>query len=457
MRVIICGAGRVGQGIARQLAKEHHDITMIDEAPDLIERVQTDLDVQGVIGNAAYPDTLRAAGADSAEMLIAVTHFDEINMVICQIADTLFSLPTKIARVRAGAYLDKANTDLFSRDGFPIDMLISPEIEVGEAILQRIKSPGAVSSIAYESGELQILGMKVDSDSPLVDTAVNQLAGLFPDLQARIIGIRHKSRIIAPRGTDQLQEGDTAYVAVSRRDTPRLYKLFNKSNEDLRRIIIVGAGNVGLHVARTMEQTSGARVRLIEASEEKADRAVSVLRQTVVINGDGLSRDILDEAGVAGSDIVIAVTDDDKTNMLIGKLAKRLGAQRAHVLVNATELVALAGDLNIDAVLDPRALSVSRILTKLRRGRIVSVQSLEDGDAEIAEGITLETSSLVGKRVDYDDLPDGVTAAAVIREGQVMFPTQDLRIEPEDHLLMFYETSQTRKVEQYFRVSSTFF
>ena len=457
MRVIICGAGRVGQGIARQLAKEHHDITMVDEAPDLIERVQTDLDVQGVIGNAAYPDTLRAAGADSAEMLIAVTHFDEINMVICQIADTLFSLPTKIARVRAGAYLDKANTDLFSRDGFPIDMLISPEIEVGEAILQRIKSPGAVSSIAYEGGELQILGMKVDSDSPLIDTAVNQLAGLFPDLQARIIGIRHKSKVIAPRGNDQLQEGDTAYVAVSRRDTPRVYKLFNKSNEDLRRIIIIGAGNVGLHVARTMEQTSGARVRLIEASEDKADRAVSVLRQTVVINGDGLSRDILDEAGVAGADIVIAVTDDDKTNMLIGKLAKQLGANRAHVLVNATELVSLASDLNIDAVLDPRALSVSRILTKLRRGRIVSVQSLEDGEAEIAEGITLDTSSLVGKRVDYDDLPDGVTAAAIIRGGTVLFPSYDIRIEPEDHLLMFYETSQTRKVEQYFRVSSTFF
>ncbi|MEM9054165.1 MAG: NAD-binding protein, partial [Pseudomonadota bacterium] len=182
MRVIICGAGRVGQGIARQLAKEHHDITMIDEAADLIERVQTDLDVQGVIGNAAYPDTLRAAGADSAEMLIAVTHFDEINMVICQIADTLFSLPTKIARVRAAAYLEKTNTELFSRDGFPIDMLISPEIEVGEAILQRIKSPGALSSIAYENGELQILGMKVDSDSPLVDTAVNQISGMFPDL-----------------------------------------------------------------------------------------------------------------------------------------------------------------------------------------------------------------------------------------------------------------------------------
>lgn len=457
MRVIICGAGRVGQGIARQLAREFHDITMIDESAALIERVQTDLDVQGVVGHAAYPETLKAAGADSAEMLIAVTHFDEINMVICQVADTLFSLPTKIARVRAKAYLEKANSNLFSRDGFPIDLLISPELEVADAILQRIKSPGAVSSIAFEHGELQILGMRVDENNPLLETALNQFADLFPDLQARIIGIKHKSRVSAPKGTDQLQVGDIAYVAVSRRDQPRLYKLFNRSQDDLRRVIIVGAGNVGLTVAQAVELQGGARVRLIEASSEKAERAVSALKQTVVINGDGLSREILDEAGVSGADILIAVTDDDKTNMLIGKLAKRLGAKRAHALVNASELVVLANDLDIDAVLDPRALSVSRILTKLRRGRIVSVQSLEDGAAEIVEGITLDTSSLIGQTIDYDDLPDGVNAAAIIRRDTILFPTQNLKVEAEDRLFLFYETSQTRKVEQYFRVSSNFF
>lgn len=457
MRVIICGAGRVGQGIARQLAREFHDITMIDESAALIERVQTDLDVQGVVGHAAYPETLRAAGAESAEMLIAVTHFDEINMVICQVADTLFSLPTKIARVRAKAYLDKANSNLFSRDGFPIDLLISPELEVAEAILQRIKSPGAVSSIAFENGELQILGMKVDANSPLLDTALNQISGLFPDLQARIVGIKHKTRVTAPKGSDQLQVGDTAYIAVSRRDQPRVYKLFNRSQDDLRRIIIVGAGNVGLTVAQAIEAQGGARVRLIEASADIADRAVSALKHTVVINGDGLSREILDEAGVSGTDILVAVTDDDKTNMLIGKLAKHLGAKRTHVLVNATELVTLAGDLDIDAVLDPRALSVSRILTKLRRGRIVSVQSIEDGAAEIVEGITLETSSLIGQTIDYDDLPDGVNAAAIIRDGNIMFPAPDLKVRAEDRLFLFYETSQTRKVEQYFRVSSNFF
>ncbi|MEM7493713.1 MAG: Trk system potassium transporter TrkA [Pseudomonadota bacterium] len=457
MRVIICGAGRVGQGIARQLAREFHDITMVDEATELIERVQIDLDVQGVIGNAAYPETLKAAGADTAEMLIAVTHLDEINMVICQVADTLFKVPTKIARVRAKAYLERANSDLFSREGFPIDLLISPELEVADAILQRIKSPGALSSITFEKGELQILGMRVDNQSPLLNVELNRIADLYPELQARIVGIKRDTRVFAPNGDDKLEVNDAAYVAVSKRDRQKLYRLFNKSQDESRRIIIVGGGNIGVSVASQIEKQGGARVRLIEASSERAEKAVSSLKQTVVINGDGLSRDILDEAGIAGADILIAVTNDDKTNMLIGKLAKRLGAKRAHVLVNSSELVTLAGELNIDAVLDPRSLSVSRILTKLRRGRIVSVQSLEDGEAEIVEGITLDTSSLINQPISYDALPDGVNAAALVRDDTLFFPSPDLTVQPKDRLFIFHEASQTRLVEQYFRTSTNFF
>ncbi len=219
----------------------------------------------------------------------------------------------------------------------------------------------------------------------------------------------------------------------------------------------MGSGNVGLYVATELEKTNSARVRLIEADETRADFAVSKLRQTIVINGDGLSRDILHEGGVATADIVVAVTNDDKTNMLIGKLAKLLGAKRTHALVNSSELVAISSDLDIDGVLDPRALSVSRILSKLRRGRILSIQSLEDGAAEIAEGIALSSSPLIGKTVGYDDLPEGITVAAVVRGPEIMYPSRNLRIETEDRVLVFYETEQTRKVEQFFRVSADFF
>ena len=457
MRVIICGAGRVGQGIARHLALEHHDITMIDENDDLIEQVQIDYDVRGVVGHAAHPNVLRAAGADAAEMLIAVTHFDEINMVICQVADTLFSVPTKIARVRAQAYLAAENSELFSKSALPIDLIISPEIEVGEAILRRIRAPSAVSSISFEAGELLVLGMKVQEDSPLLETALDQISGLFPDLGARVVGIKRGASVVAPRGNDPLQPADTAYVAVSRDSTPRLNKLFNRDINEHKRVVIVGGGYVGLYVASQLEREGNVRVRIIEADSEKADVAVSALKQTIVIHGDGLARDVLEEAGADQADIVIAVTNADKTNMLIGKLAKQIGARRTHALVNAYELVAISQDLDIDAVLDPRALSVSKILTKLRRGRILSVESLEGGMAEIAEGVTLDSSPLIGKPIDYAHLPDGVTSAAIIRDGEILFPTSATTVQTDDRLLMFYETSATRKVEQFFRVSADFF
>jgi trk/ktr system potassium uptake protein len=457
MRVIICGAGRVGQGIARHLAQEHHDIIMIDEDHDLIEQVQIDFDVRGVVGHAGHPDVLRNAGVDAADMLIAVTHFDEINMVICQVADTLFSVPTKIARIRAQAYLEPQNAELFSKTALPIDLIISPEIEVGEAILRRIRAPSAVSSISFEAGELQILGMKVQEDSPLLETALDQISGIFPDLGARVVGIKRGASVFAPKGSDQLQPADIAYVAVARGATPRLNKLFNRDIEEHKRVVIVGGGNVGTYVASHLERDGQVRVRIIEADEAKADIAVSALKQTIVIHGDGLARDVLEEAGADQADIVIAVTNDDKTNMLIGKLAKQLGAKRTHALVNAYELVAISQDLDIDAVLDPRALSVSKILTKLRRGRILSVESLEDGSAEIAEGVTLESSPLIGKPVDYDHLPDGVASAAIIRGGEIIFPDAHSLVQPDDRLLFFYETSATRKVEQFFRVSADFF
>lgn len=457
MRVIICGAGRVGQGIARQLSGEGHDITMVDEDSDLIDRVQTDYNVKGVVGHAAYPDTLRLAGAEMTDMLIAVTHFDEINMVICQIAESVFSVPSKIARIRAQAYLAQDKAQLFSRSGFGIDMVISPEIEVGEAILNRFRSPDATSSLSFEDGRLQLLGMRVSAESPLIDTALDQLDELFPDLSARVVGIKRGDVVFAPRGNDLLLCDDTAYVAVIPSHTARLNKLFNKTASEFRRFVIVGGGNVGIYVASQLEADKSVRVRLIESDPVQADIAVSKLKQTIVINGDGLSRDILEEAGANSADIVIAVTNDDKTNMLIGKLAKQMGAQKSHVLINSYELAAISSDLDIDAVLDPRALSVSRILTKLRKGRIVSVQLLEDGAGELAEGITLPSSTLIGKTVGYDDLPEGITAAAIIRKDDIIFPNKDLTIQADDRLVLFYETEMTKQVERYFRASADFF
>ncbi|MGE6699193.1 Trk system potassium transporter TrkA [Hyphomonas sp. NPDC076900] len=457
MHVLICGAGRVGQGIARRLAREKHEITIIDESADLVDQVSIDLDVRGIVGHAAHPDVLKRARAADCEMIIAVTHFDEINMVICQIAHTLFSVPFKIARVRDRSYLEPAWKNIFSREGLPIDMVISPEAEVGDAILQRFRTPGTIMSANFAGGQIKLLGFELRADNPLIDVAVDQFKGLFPDLSARIIGIGRGDAVHAPRGKDVLKPGDRAYIAVFDAHASRLTSIFNTEQSRLDHVVIVGGGNVGLHVAKMLEKESHIRVRLIERDSERANKAVAAVKRSIVIQGDGLNPDILAEGGVDRADFVIAITDDDKANLLISNLAKRAGAKRALALINSPELAGLASDMRVDTVLDPRALTVSQILMRMRRGRILNLQSLEDGMAEVAEGITLETSSLIGKPLGYDDLPEGMTAAAIVRGNQIIMAEEGVTVRPEDHLIVFYEAEMVRTVEKFFRVNPDYF
>lgn len=457
MHVLICGAGRVGQGIARRLAREKHEITIIDESADLVDQVAIDLDVRGVVGHAAHPDVLKRARAEDCEMIIAVTHFDEINMVICQIAHTLFSVPFKIARVRDRSYLEPAWKNIFSREGLPIDMVISPEAEVGDAILQRFRTPGAIMSANFAAGQIKLLGFELSADNPLIDTAVDQMRGLFPDLSARIIGLGRGTGIRAPRGKDVLKTGDRVYIAVLDTHANRLTSIFNPQQSRTDHVVIIGGGNVGLYVARMLERESHIRVRMIERDPERANKAVSSVKRSIVIQGDGLNSDILSESGVERADFVIVITDDDKTNLLISNLAKRAGAKRALALINSPELATLAPDMRVDTVLDPRALTVSQILLRMRRGRILGLQSLEDGMAEVAEGVALESSSLIGKPLGYDDLPDGVTAAAIVRDNQVIMADETVMVRPEDHLIIFYEAEMVRSVEKFFRVNPDYF
>jgi len=457
MHVLICGAGRVGQGIARRLAREKHDITIIDENPDLVDQVSIDLDVRGVVGHAAHPDVLKRARAEDCEMIIAVTHFDEINMVICQIAHTIFSVPFKIARVRDRSYLDAAWKTIFSREGLPIDMVISPEAEVGDAILQRFRTPGTIMSVSFASGRLKLLGFELDADNPLIDLPVDQMRGVFPDLSARVVGIGRGADIHAAGARDVLKPGDRAYVAVLDTHAERLTSIFNRDQSRLDHVVIVGGGNVGLHVAKILEKESHIRVRLIERDTGRANKAVAQVKRSIVIQGDGLNPDILAEAGADRADFVIAITDDDKSNLLISNLAKRSGAKRALALINAPELASLATDMRVDTVLDPRALTVSQVLLRMRRGRILGLQSLEDGLAEVAEGVTLESSTLIGKPLGYDDLPEGVAAAAVLRGNQILMADHDVIVRPEDHLVIFYEAGMVRSVEKFFRVNPDYF
>ncbi|MEO1405089.1 MAG: Trk system potassium transporter TrkA [Pseudomonadota bacterium] len=457
MRVLICGAGRVGQGIARRLAEEKHSITIVDANPELVDIISTDLDVRGVVGHAAYPDTLRSAGVEECEMIIAVTAHDEVNMVICQIAHTLFSVGTKIARVRAQSYLKKSAGDLFSRGGLPIDVVISPEVAVGDAILQRIKSPGALTSASFARDRLKLLGFDVEPDSPFMGTALDQIDGLFPDVEARVVGIGRGDVVFSPRSNDRLQVEDRAYLAVREDEAAKLTEVFTHNNKELRHLVIVGGGNIGAYLAKKIEKETSIRVRLVEANPKRAEAAVMQLKRTIVIQGDGLDTEILEEAGIKGADFVVALTSDDKTNLLICNLAKRAGAANALALVNDVNLAALSGDLRVDMVLDPRALTVSQILQEIRRGRILKLHSIEDGKAEAVEGVVLDSSNLIGNALGYDDLPEGITAAAYVRGDEVIFPNGSTSITSDDRVILFYERHMTRKVEQYFRIRPEFF
>lgn len=457
MKVIICGAGRVGQGIAQRLAKEKHSIVLIDEDPVLVDKVSTDLDVKGVVGNAAYPDVLLAAGIDDCEMIIAVTYFDEVNMVICQVAHTLFQVPNKIARIRARAYLEKSAGDLFARDGLPIDMVISPELAVGDAILQRIRTPGAITSVGFSKNKLKLLGFEMDHENPVMDTALEQFSGLFPDLEARVVGIGRGKSVFAPRSKDRLQEFDRAYMIVRDEHAERLSGILNQTAKELRHVVIVGGGNIGVYLASRIEREMNIKVRLIERDPKRAQKAVMQLRRTIVIQGDGLSAEILEEAGAGVADFLIALTDDDKSNLLISNLAKRSGTQRVLALINSPELAQLSRDMKVDVVLDPRALTVSQILQRMRRGRILNLHTFENGAAEAAEGVVLESSPLIGSTLGYEELPEGITAAAIIRDKDILFPKPTVKVRTDDRIILFYEQSMTRKVETYFRVSPEYF
>ncbi len=457
MKVLICGAGRVGQGIARRLSREKYQVTILDEDASLVERVSTELDVVGVVGHAAHPDVLEQAKLDECEMIVAVTHSDEINMMVCKIASLLFNTPNKVARIRSPAYLDKSFSRLISRDGMAIDVVISPELEIGNSILQRFETPGAILSASFGQGKLRLLGLDLGPTSPLLDTAIDQLPSLFPSLDARVVGVGRGERLFAPGRSDRLQVGDRAYLVVRTEHAKRLIDVFADETEATRNVVIIGGGNIGRHIASRLEKQPNIRLRIIEPDPERAEQASEVLRRAIVIQGDGLDPNILTEAGAEVAHFSIAVTNDDKVNLLVSTLAKNLGTRRTIALVNSPILAALSRDMKVDVMLDPRALTVSQVLLRLRKGRFVSLQSLEDGEAEVVEGVVYEASRLRDMQLTLGSLPDGIVVGAVYRDGEVIFPDDAFRLKPGDHVITFAEQDKTDTVERFFRVNPDYF
>ena len=458
MRVIICGAGQVGYGIAEKLAAEKNDVSVIDTSAELIRNVRDSLDVRGFVGHGSHPEVLELAGAQQADMIIAVTLYDEVNMVACQVAHSLFNVPTKIARIRAQSYLRPHYMDLFSREHMPIDVIISPELEVGEMVMRRIALPGATDVVSFADGKIAMVAIECMEDCPVINTPLSQLSELFPDLLSTVMGVSRDGKLFVPHSSDQLVAGDLAYVATSKDQVRRTLGLFGHDEKEATRIVIAGGGNIGLYVARTIENRKGrTKVKIIEAGRDRAVAIADELRRTVVLHGSALDHKLMMEADIGDADLMIALTNDDQVNILSSVLAKQLGCKANLALINNPTYHDFTAMLGIDAHVNPRTVTISRILQHVRRGRIRAVHSVQRGAAEIIEAEALETSPLVGPPLRDLDLPDGMRFGAIFRNGVLLKPDGSLRIKPKDRVVIFAMASAVKQVEQMFRVSIEFF
>ncbi|MDP3340152.1 Trk system potassium transporter TrkA [Frigidibacter sp.] len=458
MKIIICGAGQVGWQIARHLSGEKNDVTVVDSNPELVRRAADTLDVQGVAGFASYPDVLERAGARDADLIIAATHSDEVNMVTCQVAHSVFGITRKIARVRAQSYLDAIYSDLYRTDHLPIDVVISPEREVAEAALQRLAAPATFDTEHFMGGRVQLLGIALDEDCPVLNTSLRQLTDLFSTLRAIVAGVRREGRLFAPEAEDQLYAGDQVYVFSHVEDANRTLEIFGKSTKKQERIVIIGGGNVGLAVARALERrTDRVRAKVIERDRAQAERAADALERTIVLNGDGMDMDILQEANIDRADAVLVVTDDDKTNILAAVRAKQAGCPMAIALVNDPTLVPLMGPLDIDAYINPRATTVSSILRHIRHGRVREIYSIGDAEAEVIEAQVLSTSPISGRMIRDIEFPEGVLVGALLKGETVVKPLGDTKVEEGNVILLFVMAGDVPEVERLLQVSIDFF
>jgi len=458
MQVIVCGAGLVGTTIARQLSAEGNEVTVIDSSAEQAQKLAESYDLRSIVGHASHPDILDQAGAADADMLIAVTHADEVNMVACEVGHALFRVPTKIARVRAQSYLKPEWSDLFNGSNISIDHIISPEIEVARAIHRRILTPGATEMIPFAGDRLRLVGVRLTEECPVLHTPLRQLTELFPDLDINICAVIREDAMMVPEGSDHLLPEDEIYFVAAADHVGRAMRLFGHEEREARRIVLSGGGNIGLFLGRQLEeQENRIALKVIEASAKRADIVAEALKRSVVIHGDALDIEILNEAKVGSSEAFIGLTNDDEVNILSALLAKREGCERVVALVNNPAYENLIGSLGIDVVVNPRSTTVSSILQYVRRGRVRAVHSLRDGAAEAMEVEAVQTSAVVGRTIGDLDLPAGIMIGAILRDTEVIIARAETEIESGDRLILLALKEAVKKVEKLFAVRLEFF
>ena len=455
MNIIICGAGMVGFSISKQLQAQGHSVTVIDQSSEDIKRINDTQDVKGIVGRATLPSVLESAGAKDTDMIIAVTRNDEINMVVCQIASSLFNISKKIARIRSQEFLEGKWSKLYSKSNIPIDVIISPEREVAKSLYRKLEAPGALDNVPFVKDKVKLLEILIEKKCPIANIPLNDLTKKFPEFKAYIFGAERKEKFIFFKKNDQMKVGDKVYVVVSTDQINKLLSVFGHDEKVAKKILIIGGGNVGLHLAKLLETSDGLRTKIIEKNKIRAEQIASELSSSIVICGDPLDEKILKEANIEEVETVFALTEDDEDNIMSCVLAEKYTpSKRTIAIINKQNYNILQESLKIDDLVDPRMATVSTIMKHVHMGTIDTVYSLLDGQYEFLEAKILETSDLVNKSIKDSNLPEEVRIGAIVRKDKVMMPSSKFIFEKDDIVIVLSKREQLKEVEDIFRITS---
>ena len=457
MKILILGAGQVGSSVAATLAREDDDITLVDSDPVNLMKLQDHYDIRTIQGHASHPDVLARAGAEDADLILAVTNSDETNMIACQICHTLYSTPTKIARIRTTEYLSKP--ELFNKDAIAIDVLISPEQIVTDYIERLISHPNALQVLDFAEGKVQLVAVRAFHGGPLVGNPLQEIREHIPKTDTRVAAIFRNGKAINPTADTVIETDDEVFFVAASSDISKVMAELRRLDKPYKRIMLAGGGNIGVRLAKALEHDY--QIKLIEANPERAEFLSEQLTKSIVLLGDVANEELLLEEEIEKVDLFCALTNDDEANILSAMLAKRLGARKVLSLINRAAYVDLVESGTIDIALSPQQATIGSLLAHIRRGDIVAVHSLRRGAAEALEAIAhgdKSSSMVVGKRIDEIDLPPGTTIGAIVRGDDVLIAHHDTVIEAEDHVILFLINKRhIREVERLFQVGLNFF
>ena len=462
MNIIICGAGRVGFTIAKILGEQGHSITVIDQSSDDIQKIDETLDVKAIVGKATYPSILEKANASEADMIIAVTRNDEINMLICQIAFSIFKVQKKIARIRSQDYLNPKFTKVYNKENLPIDVIISPEIEIAKSLQRKLEAPGALDNVPFADNKIRLLEILINDKCPLISIKLNELTKKFPKLDANIMGVIRNDKFVILKKNDVMLVGDKAYVVINASQMQDTLKAFGHNEKISNKILIIGGGNIGFNLAKSLEETfDSARVKIIEKDKERAEFIAGELNNTIIINGNGLDEEVLLEANIDEVETVLALTNDDEDNLMVSVLVEKftkdkddLNSKRTMALINKQNYSLLQSSLKIDDLIDPRMNTVSSILKHIHKGSIENAYSVLNGEYEIIEAEIIDTSELINKELKNTDLPDEIRIGAILRGEKVIIPRSNFIFKKDDIVVLLAKKNFLQVVENMFRLSS---